>query len=1211
MPQLLVSCVSTPCFLCFNSLFLVSVPTVGMLFISSSYHSLIIFLNIQYLIFSLTNKDGPKLTEHVKSACIALTVAIFISLFLTSLAVMIDPLVKFSNPKIYLPIYSNNNSMLINWCVIMLLAFYPHLNADQIWRPITVKGSYHTVTNIIYPVKVYNFTINDLFVVPTLLSFHAQFQELPFHKVIMKVNLIFKHKRLTSIISKLDIIYSYYITLINLILIVIVTPSIVNPGPCKELSIAYCNIQGLIMMSSIRGMQPIFQTNKLLDFQNFVHMNKPDIVAVNESWLNEYIHSNEIIDENYYKMFRYDRSQADKTKFSKKGGGGVFILVKQGLDIETKLVNIPNPNTIPVLSIEIKFKDSSKLCFSTFYRYGYSMLDTFEAAQSYYCEVCRKYNKIVIVGDLNLSSVQDWEYPQSASDLENRYVELFHELGLGNVVHSPTHRGGNVLDLILTNQPGLVHNLSIDPDLICPSDHFSLTFKIKKNVARKKFTKQKLFKYGEADWAGLSKEIGAYNWTHLFNNKGIIEAWNIFKSKLDISMRKYIPLKTAKFRIQPPWFDSEIFGMSKIKHRLRKIYKDTGNDSDKENYDHYKSLFKQKVMDKKRAFISADPCSDPENDKQVNKNFWSFIKAGTKCSRIPEVVHYKGRYRSNKTDQCESFNKFFCDQFTEASSYSIPINLPTNVSPENFSFYDVYNFLRRVKPNKAPGPDAISGHVLKNCAIALSTPLTLLFNMSYSQGQLPPDWKTAHVVPIHKKGRKDDVENYRPISLTSLVMKIFEKCLRHVIYEKCRDLITTKQHGFMPERSCTTQMLAYIDHLAVNHNLKIETDVVYFDFAKAFDSVNHDTILSKLKQQYEIKGHLLRFIREYLKDRKQCVIIDGNFSSFSPVLSGVPQGSVLGPLLFVLFINDIVNEIDPDTNVLLYADDMKIYRQINSQLDRHTLQSDINSLEQWACTNKMRFHPGKCKVLHCRMQNQSPSNYCYTMAGTVIECSDGERDLGVVVVPTLKWNKQHRALLSKASQKLGLLRRNCSFSKNIFHRRTLYLCMVRSQFEHCSQIWRPVHSTHSDKFEGLQKRGIKWILNEDFVYYSKSQYYNNLKLLDILPLSLKFDLNDLVLFHRVFYMPTTYLELPTYLVQIQRPDPRTTRCTRSVTASDDLQFTCSVTPRVDTFKNSFFYRTFQKWNALPYEMRENGNPDTFKVELKEHLWRLAMEIDSD
>ena len=179
----------------------------------------------------------------------------------------------------------------------------------------------------------------------------------------------------------------------------------------------------------------------------------------------------------------------------------------------------------------------------------------------------------------------------------------------------------------------------------------------------------------------------------------------------------------------------------------------------------------------------------------------------------------------------------------------------------------------------------------------------------------------------------------------------------------CEHKINKNQHGFLPEKSCTTQMIPFYDNIALTINDLSSSDVVYFDFAKAFDSVNHDIILHKLKYQFHIDGMLLKFLVNYLQDRKQLVVIGGSTSSILPVHSGVPQGSILGPLLFVLFINDISDNISQGTNIALYADDTKIWRKINSHADQEILQKDINSLHKWSEVNKMNFHPKKCKVL--------------------------------------------------------------------------------------------------------------------------------------------------------------------------------------------------------------------------------------------------------
>ena len=246
-------------------------------------------------------------------------------------------------------------------------------------------------------------------------------------------------------------------------------------------------------------------------------------------------------------------------------------------------------------------------------------------------------------------------------------------------------------------------------------------------------------------------------------------------------------------------------------------------------------------------------------------------------------------------------------------------------------------------------------------------------------------------------------------------------------------------------------MLAFTCDLSVNLNNGLQTDIIYFDFAKAFDSVSHDIILEKLKHQYGVDGKLLSFILNYLKDRKQRVVIDGQFSTWQPVLSGVPQGSVLGPTLFVLFINDIVNVLSDDTKVLLYADDMKIWRKVDSADDQTILQNDINRLYRWSVSNKMNFHPSKCKVVQSTLRhNILPS--LYRMNNISLQVSK-ETNLAVVIIPKILFNEHHRGIFNKVSHKLGIVKRNCSFIKCIKSRKLFYLSLVRSLFEYCSQVW--------------------------------------------------------------------------------------------------------------------------------------------------------------
>ena len=285
--------------------------------------------------------------------------------------------------------------------------------------------------------------------------------------------------------------------------------------------------------------------------------------------------------------------------------------------------------------------------------------------------------------------------------------------------------------------------------------------------------------YTKANWDALNNELRFINWKTLFGNYNVLSCWNTFKSKLDICMRKHIPMINVKFKQKPPWFDSEIHELCKLKDKYRKKANATQKILDQEAFRNCRKELKVKIEGKKRDYISGDTF---DGDNLISKRFWSYVKSNTNSSRIPETVHYQGKFRSEVIDKCELYNKFFCDQFSDASRYNCEVDC-TNTS-NNIYFitsFRVKGLLRQIKSNKAPGPDGISGHILKHCSDSLSFPLSILFNKSYRSGCIPEDWKNANVVPIHKKGAKDDVKNYRPVSLTSLVMKIFEKCIRDEI----------------------------------------------------------------------------------------------------------------------------------------------------------------------------------------------------------------------------------------------------------------------------------------------------------------------------------------------------------------------------------------------------------------------------------------------
>ena len=294
---------------------------------------------------------------------------------------------------------------------------------------------------------------------------------------------------------------------------------------------------------------------------------------------------------------------------------------------------------------------------------------------------------------------------------------------------------------------------------------------------------------------------------------------------------------------------------------------------------------------------------------------------------------------------------------------------------------------------------------------------------SLEEEKLPQCWNDAHVRPIFKKGTKSSRSNYRPVSLTSVVCKQMEAIVRdHVTnHILVNNLLTDCQHGFVPGRSCGTQLLRcldiWTDLLDQGHCL----DVIYLDFSKAFDSVPHKRLLEKMRG-YGITGSTLGWCKDFLSGRRQRVVINGEMSEWREVLSGVPQGSVIGPTMFVLFINDMPEAVH--CFIQMFADDAKIFQTMATDDDFTNFSNDLHSLQAWANTWQMVFNAKKCKVLH--LGNSNPLHE-YSMESTTLEAITEEKDLGVIVDDKLKFDRHAEAQTNKANKILGLIRRSFDY----------------------------------------------------------------------------------------------------------------------------------------------------------------------------------------
>ena len=281
-------------------------------------------------------------------------------------------------------------------------------------------------------------------------------------------------------------------------------------------------------------------------------------------------------------------------------------------------------------------------------------------------------------------------------------------------------------------------------------------------------------------------------------------------------------------------------------------------------------------------------------------------------------------------------------------------------------------------------------------------------------------------------------------------------------------LITKSQHGFLKARSCLINLLCFLEDITKWVDDGSPVDVVYLDFQKAFDKVPHQRLLIKLKA-YGIGESMINWIQAWLTDRRQRVIVEGDISNWKPVLSGVPQGSVLGPILFWIFINDFDDDLS--SKVLKFADDTKVFRNVKTDTDKESFQDDLTKLVKWSEKWQILFNFGKCKCIHIGHGNMSKE---YFMGNTILGTSVKEKDLGVTVSADMTVSEQCGLAAAKGNQILGLIRRNITYmDKTLIIQ--LYKAIVRPHLKYCIQAWRPYQKKDIEKIERIQRRATKLI----------------------------------------------------------------------------------------------------------------------------------------
>ena len=575
-----------------------------------------------------------------------------------------------------------------------------------------------------------------------------------------------------------------------------------------------------------------------------------------------------------------------------------------------------------------------------------------------------------------------------------------------------------------------------------------------------------------------------------------------------------------------------------------------------------------------------------------SKDFFSHIKKNTSNKVTVGPLNDGDSIVSDSAQMATVLNNFFCTVFTDEDTSNLPaveqLYMGENpLSTVHFNRDDIKKKLLKLKKTAAPGPDNLWPKVLQSMAEEISTPLSMIYTKCLDEGTVPLDWKRGHIAPIFKKGSKASPCNYRPVSLTSVLCKVMESLLRDaiVLHLSSHHLIRDSQHGFTRGRSCLTNLLEYLESMTKLLDSGKSVDIVYLDFAKAFDKVPIRRLVAKCKG-LGLTGNLLAWIEEWLSGREQRVVLNGEFSSWEPVRSGVPQGSVLGPTLFLIYINDIdLAVIATDSVLKKFADDTKWAMVVETDADRMVFQQGLNDLFQWSIEWQMLFNVDKCHVIHAGKSN---NGFEYTMGGKVLEEVEFEKDVGVLIHRSFKPSLQCAQAANKANSVLGQLSRGISFrDKDTFI--SLYKTYVRPHLDYCSQAWSPWNAADIDIIESVQKRAVKMVSN-----LRGRTYEERLAELGMVTLETRRKRGDLIQAYNVLSGKDDvdagiWFRAP----EAGGPSTRATSGLLNVQRNEG---------RLDIRRNFWSVRVCDSWNCLPDEVKCQGTTNGFKNALDDHLF---------
>lgn len=805
-----------------------------------------------------------------------------------------------------------------------------------------------------------------------------------------------------------------------------------------------------------------------------------DLIILCETWLHDHIFDGELFDERYV-VYRNDR---DPTVTNKNRGGGCLIAVRK--DIKSRRESDFEIGQEDIW-VAIDHVDGNKSFFNVKYIPCKSVLSVYEPHLRRINEIINEKepnSNFLLCGDYNLEASITWVRRNDvdclckATDIKGDVAHAIVDtqsltnLEQFNYVKNKIER---VLDLVLSNYDSESVRLSrTKSPFVCEDDHhpaleISLDTSPVKCIGEKRSRKPNFF---IANYLELAAKLVLIDWVSRFQSLSANHCLQVFNEILKRLIDE-LPKSTGSNRQYPRWYSKELIQLiaEKSRARARKI---GGTQSDIDVYKRLRRTVKQKISECHDNYVR-----NTEDKLKVNtKCFFSYTKSIRKTNALPTTLRHDDCTVNDKSSACDLFARFFNSVYQESgTSDDISDHRSVGRACLNdiiVSEKDVHSILNSFDCNKMSSPDDIPMIFYVRLRDVLSLPLSIIFNKSLAEGVFPEIWKLSFISPIYKSGRKSDVTNYRPISIICASAKVLEKLIFQAVFQFVKSSINSCQHGFFVGRSVQTNLVEHISFLCHNVMNGGQVDTIYTDFSKAFDMVDHRLLIIKLRD-IGIGGNLLTWFKSYLSCRSQCVVLGNSRSFIINPSSGVPQGSVLGPLLFLIFVNDLVERLNSKS--LQLADDLKISRRIDTVQDCLIMQNDVDTLRSWCSNNRINLNAGKCSVL---TMTHKPTKilYDYTIGSVTLSRVTSKKDLGVIFDEKLSFSDHLDKVTRKAYQMLGFIFRSCKRFRNPESIITLYKAYVRSHLEYCSVVWSPIYQNAIDKLEKVQRKFTRMLFRK-------------------------------------------------------------------------------------------------------------------------------------